>query len=89
VSEAFSNVAVLFLISLPLMTAGIGWVAATATSRIRYGALVRANHDSTRPWKVAGRTAEGRQSRTKRLVLLRATAAVVVVMAVIAFFLAR
>ena len=32
VSEAFSNVAMLFLIFLPLATAAIGWVAATATA---------------------------------------------------------
>jgi len=37
VSEAFFNVAMLFLVSLPLATATIGWVAATATARFRYG----------------------------------------------------
>lgn len=39
VSEAFFNVAMLFLVSLPLMTAGVGWVAATATAHLRYGEL--------------------------------------------------
>lgn len=39
VSEAFFNVAMLFLVGLPLATAGIGWVAATITDRLRFGGL--------------------------------------------------
>jgi hypothetical protein len=45
VSEAFFNVAMLFLVSLPLATATIGWVAATATARFRYGDLSQRSHD--------------------------------------------
>ena len=39
-SEAFSNVAMLFLIGLPLATTAIGWVAATATARFAGRAAV-------------------------------------------------
>jgi len=35
VSEAFSNIAMLLLFFLPLATATIGWIAATATGRFR------------------------------------------------------
>ncbi len=88
VSEAFSNVAVLFLIFLPLAMAAIGWVAATATARIRSVDLAR-NHDSTSTQKAAGRVAEGSQGRTIGRLLLSAAVVVVVVMAVALFFQAR
>ncbi len=58
VSEAFSNVAMLFLMFLPLATATIGWVAATATARFRYVDLAQRNHDSMSTPKAAGRVAE-------------------------------
>ncbi len=89
VSEAFSNVAMLFLIFLPLAMAAIGWVAATATARIRSVDLARRNHDSTSTPKAAGRAAEGSQGRTIGRLLLSAAAVVVVVMAVALFFQAR
>ena len=89
VSEAFSNVAMLYLIFLPLATATIGWVAATATTRLRSVDLAQRIHDSMSTPKAAGRVAEGRQSRTIGRLLLRATVVVVVVMAVALFFEAR
>ena len=46
VSEAFSNVAMLFLLFLPLATAAIGWVAATAIARFRSVDLAEQNPDS-------------------------------------------
>ena len=89
VSEAFSNVAMLFLMFLPLATATIGWVAATATARLRYVDLAQRNHDSMSTPKAAGRAAEASQSRTIGFLLPRAAVAVAVVMAVTLFFLAR
>ncbi len=89
VSEAFSNVAMTYLLSLPLAAAAIGWVAATATARFRSVDLARRNHDLTSTPKAAGRVAEGGQSRTIGRLLLSAAVVVVVVMAVALFFQAR
>ena len=89
VSEAFSNVAMLFLMFLPLATAAIGWVAATATTRIRSVDLAQRNHDSTSTTKAASRPADGSQTRTNGRLLVRAAVLVVVVMAVALFFEAR
>jgi len=89
VSEAFSNVAMLFLIFLPVATAAIGWVAATATARFRSVDLAQRNNDSTSTTKAAAHPAEGSQSRTTGRLLLRAAVVVVVVMAVALFFQAR
>ncbi len=89
VSEAFSNVAMLFLIFLPLATAAVGWVAATATARFRSLDLARRDHGSMSTPKTAGRTADGGQSRNIAHLLLGVGAVVVVVMAVALFFEAR
>jgi hypothetical protein len=89
VSEAFSNVAMLFLISLPLATATIGWVAATATASLRYRALAQQNQDSMSTPEVPGRVGEENQGRTNGLLLRRVAVAAAVVMAVTLFLLAR
>jgi len=89
VSEAFSNVAILFLVSLPLATATIGWVAATATARLRFGDLDQRGHDSMKTPKAAEAAAERSHSQTIGLLLLRALVAVAIVTAVTLFFLTR
>ena len=89
VSEAFSNVAMLFLIFLPLATAAIGWVAATATARLRSVDLAQRIPDSKSTPKAAGRVTEGSQSRSRGRLLLGGAVVVVVVMAVALFFQAR
>jgi hypothetical protein len=89
VSESFSNVALLFLLFLPLATATIGWVAATATARIRYVDPAPQNHDSMSAPTVTGQAGNGSQNRAIGLLLVRAAVAVAVVMAVTLFFLAR
>jgi hypothetical protein len=89
VSEAFSNVAMLFLIFLPLATAAVGWVAATATTRLRSVGLARRDHDSMSTPKAVGRAADGGQSRNIGHLLLGAAVVVGVVMAVALFFEAR
>ncbi len=89
VSEAFSNVAMLFLIFLPLATATVGWVAATATARLRSADLAQRIHDSMNTPKAAGRVVESSQRRNIGRVLLPAAVAVVVVMAVALFFQVR
>ncbi len=88
VSEAFSNVAMLFLIFLPLATAAIGWVAATATARLRTAGLAHRISDSMRTQAV-GRAAEGSHGRDIRPLLLGTAAVVVVAMAVAVFIEAR
>ena len=80
VSEAFSNVAMLFLLFLPLATAAIGWVAATATARFRFVDLSRQRHDSTS--NHTGRVAEPIQRRSIERVLLRSAVLVVIILAV-------
>jgi hypothetical protein len=82
VSEAFSNVAMLFLLFLPLATAAIGWVAATATARFRSADLAPQQVGYLSTPKVAGRVAETGQSRTVGRVLLLSAALFVVVVAV-------
>jgi len=89
VSEAFFNVAILFLVSVPLATAAIGWVAATATARIRYGDLDQRSHDSIGTPNAAEAAAERSHSQTLGLLLLRALVAMAVVMAVTLFVLTR
>ena len=88
VSEAFSNVAMLFLVFLPLATAAVGWVAATATTRFRSVNLARRDHGSMGTRNAAGRRFGG-QSRNIGHLLLGAAVVVVVVMAVALFFEAR
>ncbi len=89
VSEAFSNVAMLYLMFLPLATATIGWVAATATARLRSVDPAQRTHDSMSTPKAAARPADGSQSRTNGRLLLLSAVVVVVVMAVALFFEAR
>jgi len=87
VSEAFSNVAVQYLVSVPLAMATIGWVAATATARLRTVTLARRNGDPM--GTPARRTGEGDRSRTRGQVLLRVAVAVAGIGAVTLFLLAR
>ena len=89
VSESFANVALLFLMFLPLATATIGWVAATATARLRLADPAQRSHDSMSTPKAAGQVGEGSESRSTKRLLLLLTVVVVVVMAVAFFFEAR
>jgi len=89
VSEAFSNVAMTYLLSLPLAAAAIGWVAATATARIRSLNLAQLNPDPMSTTKAAGRAPDARESRTTGRTLRRVAVVVAVIMAVTLFFLAR
>jgi hypothetical protein len=89
VSESFSNVAMLFLIFLPLATTAVGWVAATAVGRLRFVNPAQRSHDSMSTPKAAGQVAEGSQSRSTGRLLLLFAVVVVVVMAVALFFEAR
>jgi hypothetical protein len=89
VSEAFSNVALLFLIALPVAMTTIGWVAATATARLRYVDMAQRNHDSMSTPKSARRAADQSQSRTVAPLLLRMGLVVAIIMAVVGFVLAR
>ena len=89
VSEAFSNVAMLFLISLPLATATVGWVAATVTARLRYGDLVLRNHDSTRTTKATGRGGKNTLRQSFGHVTHHAAVVVAVIVAVALFILVR
>ena len=89
VSESFSNVAMLFLIFLPFATATIGWVAATATARLRFVDPAQRSHDSTSTPKAPGQVAEGSRSRSTGRLLLVVAVVVVVVMAVALFLEAR
>jgi hypothetical protein len=88
VSEAFFNVAVLFLISVPFAMATIGWVAATLTGRLRYVNLAQWNLDSASTPKAARRVGGGR-SRIIGRMWLRAAVAVAVVMAVVLVVVAK
>ncbi len=47
VSEAFFSVAMLYLISVPLATTAVGWVAATSTNRIRLLRLASGHQNSS------------------------------------------
>jgi len=87
VSEAFFDVAMLFLFSLPLAMTAVGWVAATATVRFRQMALT-GDQDSKSTTKAAGRTVGESQSRTVGM-LLRAAVVVMLVMGVGFILLAR
>ena len=89
VSEAFSNVAMTYLLSLPLAATAIGWVAATATARIRTMNLAQLNLGPMSTTKAAGRAPDARESRTTDRTLRRVAIVVVVVMAITLFFLAR
>ena len=89
VGESFSNVAMLFLIFLPLATATIGWVAATATARLRFVDPTQRSHESMSTPKAARQASEGRQSRSTGRPLLVVSVVAVVVMAVALFFEAR
>ena len=89
VSEAFSNVAMLFLMFLPAATATIGWVAATATVRLRSVQLSGRTHDSISTPKTVGRVGEQSQTRSIGRLLLLAALVLVVVMAVALFFQVR
>ena len=89
VSEAFSNVAMLYLIGLPLATATIGWVGATATTRLRSVDFTRRNNVSSSTPKAAGRVSHGRQIRSSGGSLLRAGVVVAVLMAVGLFLQAK
>jgi hypothetical protein len=89
VSEAFGNVAILFLISLPLATTTVGWVAATATARLRPVALVPSGQGSASSPTVAGQGAVRGKRRMTKSQLLCAATAVVVLVAVVLFVQAR
>jgi hypothetical protein len=89
VSESFSNVAMLFLILLPLATTAVGWVAATAIARLSFVDPAQRSHDSMSTPKAAGEVAEGSQSRSTGSLLLLLAVVVVVVIAVALFFEAR
>lgn len=81
VSEAFSNVAMTYLVSVPLAAAAVGWVAATATARIRSVCVTQLVPDPMSS-RFAGVVSLARQNRagarTMRRVLI-----VVAVLAVI------
>jgi hypothetical protein len=64
VSEAFSNVAMLFLIGLPLATTAFGWIAATATARIRSVSLAQRNTVAMSTPQAAGRVVDTARGRT-------------------------
>jgi hypothetical protein len=83
------NVAMLFLIFLPVATATIGWVAATATDRLRSVDLAQRSQDSTTVAKATAPHAERSKRRTTRRSLLCAAVAVVVFMSIALFFQAR
>ncbi len=87
-SEAFSNVAMTYLLSLPLAAAAIGWVAATATARIRSVNLARLNPDPMSTTKAAGRAPDAHESPTAGRALRRVAVVVAVIMAITLFFLA-
>lgn len=89
VSEAFSNVAMLFLIFLPLATATVGWVAATATVRFRAVELPGGNRGSISTPKTVGVVAEESRSRSIGRMLFLAAVVLVVVIAVALFFQIR
>jgi hypothetical protein len=89
VSEAFSNVAMLFLIFLPLATAAIGWVAATATARLRSVELTQRILDSRSAPKTNARVAKGRQSKDFGRLVLRAAVVAAAVIAVALIFQVR
>jgi hypothetical protein len=89
VSESFSNVAMLFLIFLPVATTAVGWVAATAIARLRFVNPAQGGHDPMSAPKAAGQDAGGRQSRSTGRLLRLLAVVVVVVMAVALFFEAR
>jgi hypothetical protein len=83
VSEAFFGVALLFLVFLPLATAVIGWVAATATARLRSLDLARRSSTTALP------SGGVNQSRTMGRLLLRAALVLVVVTGVALFLQTR
>ena len=89
VSEAFSNVAMTYLLSLPLAVAAIGWVAATATARIRSVRLAPLKPDPISPTKAIGSTPDVYENRITGGTLRRVAVVVVVVVAVTLFVLAR
>jgi hypothetical protein len=89
VSESFSNVAMLFLIFLPLATTAVGWVAATAIGRLRFVDPAQRSQQSMSPPKAAGQAAEEGQSRSTGRLLLLLAVVVVVVMTVALVFAAR
>ena len=84
VSEAFSIVAMTYLMLLPLATATIGWAAATATIRVRHAQLAQLNRDPLGTAKTEGKLAERTRSRANRP--LRAAVVVVVVLAIAIIF---
>jgi hypothetical protein len=89
VSEAFSNVAILFLISLPLVMTALGWVAATATARLRYVDFARRDLDSTSTLKVGGPAAYRSDRRMTGPPLVRGVVVVAVVVALVLFVQVR
>ncbi len=89
VSEAFSNVAMTYLLSLPLAAAAIGWVAATATARVRSVNVARLDPDPMSSTKGANRASDGCELRTTERTLRRVAIVVAVVIAITLFLLAR
>jgi len=76
VSEAFSNVAMFFLISIPLSMATIGWVGAAATDRIRRAVVAHKQLVPLGPEGVTGGVSEGVRSRSTAVLTLRVGSAI-------------
>ncbi len=89
VSESFSNVAMLFLIFLPLATTAVGWVAATGIARLPFVDPAQGSRDSMSALKAAGQVPERSKSRSTGRLLLLSGVVVIVVIAVVLFFEAR
>ncbi len=89
VSEAFSNVAMTYLLSLPLAATAVGWVAATATARIRSLNFAQLNLGPMTMTKASGRAPDARESRTTGRTLRRVAIVAVVIVAITFVFLAR
>ncbi|MHB8680756.1 MAG: hypothetical protein ACYDA2_01515 [Acidimicrobiales bacterium] len=89
VSEAFFNVAKLYLVFLPLATAAIGWVAATATGRLRYGTVAHRGSGSMGASNAVESAAEGSSSRTTGPGVLLPIAAAAIVVAFTLLFLIK
>ena len=88
VSDGLANLTSLDLMLIPLATATIGWAAATATFRIRYVDLARADHDSMNT--PMGQTSCPKETGAETWTPTRRTAvAAAVVLAAAFFFLAR
>jgi len=89
VSESFSDVAMTYLLSLPLAAAAIGWVAATATARIRSVSFAKLNPDPMGTTEVAGPAHHARKNRVSGRTLGLVMVVFGVIMAITLFIEAR